>query len=372
MTVGTKTKTRKKIRTKTNDTVSAVGPKSVKRKAGTVKNKTVKKARSTSSAAKPKVGATVKSTTVGTEKGSGTVRKSRTKAVSSKTKKSPSKKKNVKTTLAKTSTRTKVSGGKVSRSVAKKASKKSIVAEEMLEQELKREDEAVQRQSFLEEKERDLLERLSVSMDRYDDIPNLELAASIVFHLDRDAVNILIGVIERRDEVHGPDSARVLAEVASRDAELIEPYLERLVALVHHDNWEMLPFVMCSLAPLGERVAEDLWDYRELLWAVIHEETYEADFAQAAAVKLLSAMCAAGPDYARTLAGGLVDLLGKCMPCNVAMYAEAVLPALGTAHSHRAKPVLDRRIKELMPAEVARLRRAVRSSQVNTSYFAAA
>lgn len=254
----------------------------------------------------------------------------------------------------------------------KKASARSVVAEAMLQQELEREDDAVERQSFLEERERDIVDRLAVSMHRYDEIPNLELAANIVFHLDREAVSILIGVLERRDDVYGPDAARVIAEVASRDAELVEPYLERMVALVSDDNWEMLPFVMCGLAPMGDQVAEDLWDYRELFWEVLHNGNCEAELAQAAAVKLLSAMCAAGPDYARTLAGGLVDLLGKCMPCNVAMYAEAVLPALGTAHSHRAKPVLDRRIKELMPAEVARLRRAVRSSQTNTSYYAAA
>ena len=89
-------------------------------------------------------------------------------------------------------------------------------------------------------------------------------------------------------------------------------------------------------------------------------------------VKLLSALCAAGPDYARTLAGGLVDLLGKCMPKDVAFFAESVLPALGTAHSHRAKPVLDRRMKELTPAEVARLRRAVRAAQTGQPLFAAA
>ena len=77
-------------------------------------------------------------------------------------------------------------------------------------------------------------------------------------------------------------------------------------------------------------------------------------------------MCAASPDYARTLAGGLVDLLGKCMPKDVAFFAESVLPALGSAHSHRAKPVLDRRLKELTPAEVARLRRAQRAAQLGT------
>jgi hypothetical protein len=83
-------------------------------------------------------------------------------------------------------------------------------------------------------------------------------------------------------------------------------------------------------------------------------------------------LCAAGADYARTLAGGLVDLLGKCMPKDVAFFAESVLPALGTAHSHRAKPVLDRRMKELTPAEVARLRRAVRAAQTGQPIYAAA
>jgi hypothetical protein len=111
---------------------------------------------------------------------------------------------------------------------------------------------------------------------------------------------------------------------------------------------------------------------RDVFWQVLTEQTDYADMAQTGSVKLLAALCAAGPDYARTLAGGLVDLLGKCHPKHVALYAESVLPALGTAHSHRAKPVLDRRMKELTPAEVARLRRAVRAAQSGQSHYYAA
>jgi hypothetical protein len=55
----------------------------------------------------------------------------------------------------------------------------------------------------------------------------------------------------------------------------------------------------------------------------------------------------------------------------VAFFAESVLPALGTAHIHRAKPVLDRRMKELIPAEVARLRRAMRAAQTGSLSAAA-
>lgn len=362
MTIGTKTKTTKKNRTQKTAKSNSSTSSGVKRKAGTVKAKTVKKVKATRTVTKTKTSAAAKS--AGADETNTTVRQSRGKAVTAATKKKAKKKKTVKTASAK-ATRTKVTGGKVGPAKAKSTSAAPKAP-------AKAKKAPAKRKSRLQLKEQDILERLSVSMDRYDDIPNLELAASIVFHLDREAVEILIAVMERNDEVHGPDAARVLAEVASRDAELIEPYVERMVALVNYDNWEMLPFVMCSLAPMGDRVAEDLWDYRELLWAVLNEESDDTDFAQAAAVKLLSAMCAAGPDYARTLAGGLVDLLGKCMPCHVAMYAEAVLPALGSAHSHRAKPVLDRRIKELMPAEVARLRRAARGGQPSSGYFAAA
>lgn len=243
------------------------------------------------------------------------------------------------------------------------------IAEAMLHEMGGGEDQIVEREAAREARERDVLGRLAVAMNRHDDMPNQELAANIVFHLDQDAVGILVGVIERGDDVQAPDAARVLCEVGTRDHELLLPVTERLVALCEQGATAMLPFAMYALSPVAHHVAEQLWDMRDVFWQVLTEQTDHADMAQAASVKLLSSLCAAGPDYARTLAGGLVDLLGKCLPKDVALYAESVLPALGAAHSHRAKPVLDRRMKELTPAEVARLRRAVRAAQAGQSLY---
>lgn len=228
------------------------------------------------------------------------------------------------------------------------------------------EDSALAREAAKSQRERDLLARLAVSVGRSDDMPNLELAADIVFAEDVDAVATLISVIERHDDEHAPDAARVVAEVGTRAPELLLEHAERLVEMIDATQAEMLPYVMLALSPVAANYAEHLWPARDLFWQSLADLSQPANLAQGGAVKLLAALCATGPDYARTLAGGLVDLLGKCMPKDVAFFAESVLPALGSAHSHRAKPVLDRRLKELTPAEVARLRRAQRAAQLGS------
>jgi hypothetical protein len=234
------------------------------------------------------------------------------------------------------------------------------------------EDSVLQREAQRSQRERDLLARLAVSMQRCDEMPNLELAADLVLNEDDNAVGILVGVLERHDVEHAPDAARVLCEVGTRAPALLLKHAERLLSLCDDSQKDVLAYTMYAFSPVAHRHAEALWDMRDLFWSALADLTQPADMAQAGAVRLLSALCAAGPDYARTLAGGLVDLLGKCMPKDVAFFAESVLPALGTAHSHRAKPVLDRRMKELTPAEVARLRRAVRAAQTGQPLFAAA
>lgn len=241
----------------------------------------------------------------------------------------------------------------------------SEIAEAMLgEMGMAGEDSALARQAARSQRERDLLARLAVSVGRYDEMPNLELAADIVFADDTDAVSALIAIIERHDDLHAPDAARVVCEVGTRAPDLLLNHTERLVEMIDISQREMLPYTMLALSPVASRHADQLWASRDLFWQFLANLAQPADLAQGGAVKLLAALCAAGPDYARTLAGGLVDLLGKCMPKDVAFFAESVLPALGPAHSHRAKPVLDRRLKELTPAEVARLRRAQRAAQL--------
>jgi hypothetical protein len=256
---------------------------------------------------------------------------------------------------------------------ARRPVRAELVASEIAQAMLGEMDDTVlEREAQRSQRERELLARLAGSMQRTDDMPNLELAAELVQHDDEGAVAILIGVLERHDLEHAGDCARVLCEVGTRSPDLLLKHAERLLSLCDESQKDVLPFTMFAFSPVAHRHAEALWDMRDLFWSALADLTQPADMAQAGAVKLLSALCAAGPDYARTLAGGLVDLLGKCMPKDVAFFAESVLPALGTAHSHRAKPVLDRRMKELTPAEVARLRRAVRAAQTGQPLFAAA
>ncbi len=228
------------------------------------------------------------------------------------------------------------------------------------------EDSALAREAARSQRERDVLSRLAVSVGRYDEMPNLELAADIVFGDDTDAVSVLVSVIERHDDLHASDASRVICEVGTRAPDLLLAHADRLVEMIDVSRSEMLPYTMMALSPVASRYAEQLWPSRDLFWASLADLGSTAELAQGGAVRLLAAMCAASPEYARTLAGGLVDLLGKCMPKDVAFFAESVLPALGSAHSHRAKPVLDRRLKELTPAEVARLRRAQRAAQLGT------
>lgn len=249
----------------------------------------------------------------------------------------------------------------------------SEIAQAMLgEMEGSGEDGVLQRQAHRSLRERELLSRLAVSMQRTDDMPNLELAAELVTDQDGEAVSILIAVLERHDLEHAPDAARVICEVGVRAPDLLMQHVERLLSLCDESQKDVLPYTMFAISPVAHHHADTLWEMRDLFWAALADLTQPTDMAQAGAVRLLSALCAAGADYARTLAGGLVDLLGKCLPKDVAFFAESVLPALGTAHSHRAKPVLDRRMKELTPAEVARLRRAVRAAQTGQPLFAAA
>jgi hypothetical protein len=238
------------------------------------------------------------------------------------------------------------------------------IAAAMMSEFMAGEDSALERQAAKGQRERDVLGRLSGAIGRSDEVANFELAADIVFAEDEEAVSILIAAIERHDPMHVVDAARVLSEVGTRAPELIMAHVERLLELVDHDHAGVLPYTMTALAPVGTQVAESLWESRDMLWQPLADLNQPCTFAQQGAVRLLASLCLAGPDFARTLAGGLVDLLGKCMPRDVAFFAEVVLPALGQAHSHRAKPVLERRLKELTPAEVARLRRAQRAAQL--------
>ncbi len=341
-TVGKNTTARKKTATKGAKTKTT---KTAAKSASKAKSKTTTSRSKTNTASKTK--AVVKGATT---------KKSTTKT----TAKKPAAKK----TAAKKPSAKKPAAKKETTSIT------SSIAEAMFADAVMNEDQALERQAERDRKMRDLCTRLAISQPQYDEMANLELAANVIFNYDHSAIDALIWIIESGDDVHGQDAAKVIAEVAGRDADLIEPELDRLVALMDADE-RMLPFVLCAIAPMAHQVVGDMVYYTDMLWQYVNETETDIDMAQLASVKILSAMCGSGADQARVLAGGLVDLLAHCRSKDVAVFAEAILPALGDSHSHRAKPVLDRRIKELAPAEVARLRRAIRAAQLKRVSHAA-
>ncbi len=372
-------KTIKKVKS-TSTKTSATKPKSVKKSAASASPQSSRskvKSRSTSKVASKKSATKKKLTKKSSTKKSRVKKSSATKSP----KLSASKKGGIKSSktlgnalLKNVTTNTKKSKKTTSKKTAAKKAKVETVEEEpmaaamaesmaaaMFASDFMNEDEALARQAEKDSYQRELCERLAVSQTRYDELANIELAADIVFNFNHSAIDALVRVIESRDDVHSSDAAKVIAEVASRDADLVEPELDRLLVLLD-DESPFLRDVLFAVVPLADRVAEEMTDHIDLLWSIISETESEASNIQLSAVKVLSAMCAASPDQARVIAGGLVDLLGKCLPADVSAYAETILPALGDSHIHRAKPVLDRRMKELAPAEVARLRRAMRSA----------
>ena len=73
-------------------------------------------------------------------------------------------------------------------------------------------------------------------------------------------MGLLVEVLARRDDVHGPDAGRVLAEVAARDPGLVEGHLAALIALIDEQHIDMLSPVMCALSPLAHLVVDELWE----------------------------------------------------------------------------------------------------------------
>lgn len=217
-------------------------------------------------------------------------------------------------------------------------------------------------------KEQRILDMLAAVVDYSDQAARLDFAANVVFNCDAQSVEILVRMLEEDNLEYRFEVAQVLTEVGLRDASLLQSHAQDLLRMGMTRDRSLAPHALCALAPTARHLDsehwESLWSLREMCWNILTDGGNTFAWLRPASVRLLSAMCLHSAEYARSLAGGLVDLLGKCPAAEVATYAESILPALGNAHSHRAKPVLDRRMKDMSPAEIARLRRAMRGPSI--------
>lgn len=166
-------------------------------------------------------------------------------------------------------------------------------------------------------------QRLSCSLGRRDELPNVELAEAIVQLRDRAAIVDLVALLGERSKAIRGDALKALYEVAARAPALVAPHWQALADLLG-SNVQRL--VWGAMIGLDHVTALEPKGVASCLPAILAAAAGKSVIARDHAVGIL-AQLALLPAYRRRAAAPLLAILRRCPDLQFPMYCERSLDA---------------------------------------------
>jgi hypothetical protein len=203
-----------------------------------------------------------------------------------------------------------------------------------------------------------VFDRLATSLGRNDEAPNQTLAAEIAAAGDAAAVDELVRLLRSDDHAIQSDCIKVLYEIGERRPEQIAAHVDVFLDTLSRKNNRLVWGAMTALGTVAGRTADRIWPRIE---EVIRANDAGSVITQDWGIRVLAAVAARDPAYARRLFPYLLRFLETCSPRDVPKHAESILPAVTAANREQFMAVLRHRETDLKPSQAARLRRVFRA-----------
>jgi hypothetical protein len=208
-----------------------------------------------------------------------------------------------------------------------------------------------------------VLNQLASAQDRRDEAPNLELAERLAAAGPESSVSIreLVAGLKHQSKATRHDCIKVLYEIGYRQPQLISPFVDDFAdQLTSRDN-RMIWGAMTALGAAAPIAANAIWPHVDTVLQVTADGSV---ITQDWGVRVLAALAAADPAYARRTWPFLLNFLRGCRPKDLARHAESVQLAAGMPRAAGELPqILEHRLTDLKPAARRRIEKIISALQ---------
>jgi len=205
-----------------------------------------------------------------------------------------------------------------------------------------------------------VLNRLSSSLGRRDEVPNQELAQDLAARKDKAGIREVAENLWTRDRNIQADCIKVLYEVGSIDPGLIAAYTEDFARLLRSKNNRLVWGGMTALAEVAKTDPDAIYPHLDAIKKA--KETGSVITVDHAISAL--AHTAIKEEYNQLIFPYLVKHLSGCRPKELPQHAEKTLPAVNASNKADFIKVLEKRLEDLSGSGRARVKKVIK--QANT------
>lgn len=202
-----------------------------------------------------------------------------------------------------------------------------------------------------------VLSKIAFYQNRRDEVPNQNLARELADAENAEGIKEIAANLVHKNKSVQSHCLKVLYEIGYLKPALIAEYVNDLIVLLNSKNNRMVWGAMIALATIADRKPSQIHAQLAAVTAAVDKGTL---ITQVWGVKALAKVAASSHTYNKEIFSYLMQQLRKCIPRDVSMHAESVLPAVDAENKHEFLSLLDARKPELTVAQLARLRKATK------------
>ncbi len=205
-----------------------------------------------------------------------------------------------------------------------------------------------------------VLEKIAYYQNRRDEVPNQELAKELADRRDTEGIQEIAQHLWDKNKNVRSDCLKVLYEIGYIHPELIAPYAEDFLKLLHDKNNRLVWGGMIGLATVADLRAKAIWPWIDDVMEVIDHGTV---ITVVWGVKALAKVAAADPLYNAQLFPYLLEIIRTCIPRDVPTHGESMLPAVNTENRAAFVAALTERRPEMTKSQEQRLKKLLKKAE---------
>ena len=202
-----------------------------------------------------------------------------------------------------------------------------------------------------------VLDKISYYQNRRDEIPNQELAQELARTKNKNGVKEIAENLWNKNKNIQSDCLKVLYEIGYLKPDLIADYVDDFLKLLKSKNNRMVWGAMIALATIAEKKPREIFaNIDDVVRAVDQGSLITVVWG----VKTLGRVASTGNKCRQKIFPILIAQLRKCIPRDVPMHAESILPAIDADSKSDFLSLLESRKTEMTAAQLARLKKVTK------------
>ncbi len=203
-----------------------------------------------------------------------------------------------------------------------------------------------------------VLDKIAFYQNRRDEVPNQQLAKELAQTENKSGIAEIASNLQNKNKNIQSDCLKVLYEIGYLKPELIADWVNDFLDLLKSKNNRMIWGAMIALATIADKKPKEIYAKLDDVTAAVDKGTL---ITVVWGVKALAKVAAADKNYKQKIFPFLIAQLKKCIPRDVPMHAESILPAVNDQNKQEFLRIIEARKPEMTASQIARLKKAIKS-----------